>query len=200
MRSLFILFVCGLLSHTVIAQEGWSSKYINLGFNSTKLKVEDFDESIKSKFGINLTSGRTFFFNKEPIADMLRFGLDWSWVDAHYSKFTDEDFDEEFSMQKLNLGMQAGPSVTVMPVDNLKIKAHLRYAPSYSLFYDADEELYTAFENYFIPGLTVSYGAVGLGLEYRGGSGKYDFSGEEEGGEKVKLKSSGMRFYVSFSF
>ena len=78
---------------------------------------------------------------------MLKFGLDWSWVDLNYSKYTISESEEpgsgsvgdimdetiDIGNHQLEYGMQVGPSITINPVHELKISLYFRLTPSYSM-------------------------------------------------------------------
>ena len=80
---------------------------------------------------------------------MLKFGLDWSWVDLNYSKYTISESEEpgsgsvgdimdetiDIGNHQLEYGMQVGPSITINPVHELKISLYFRLTPSYSMMY-----------------------------------------------------------------
>ena len=65
----------------------------------------------------------------------MKFGLDWSWVDLNYSKYTISESEEpgsgsvgdimdetiDIGNHQLEYGMQVGPSITINPVHELKI-------------------------------------------------------------------------------
>ncbi len=194
-----------------------SQKYLHLGYVSHTLE-DDYDlYSFKSKFGANLTSGRTFYLNQAPIANLLKFGIDWTYIDLNYVSFKEqileeyegEMYEEELNIHAAQAGMHIGPSVTIYPVDKLAAKAFFRYAPSYSAMYDDyNEEFSSGFGNYFVLGLSVNYGGLGLGIEQRWGSAKHssfstDLEDEEIGqvsGEKHKFHLKGPRIFIAFSF
>lgn len=110
---------------------------------------------------------------------MLKFGLDWSWMDINYAKSAIEMFDESSSedfssdVHQAEIGMQFGPSVTVNPVHHLKIGGYFRVTPSYSLLY-MDETVHHHYVTFCNAGCTLAWKVVSLGVEWRWGTAKYD--------------------------
>lgn len=167
------------------------SKYFNFYYGKQKLDVESnpavsFDSDIHAGFGV----GKTFYLHKKPLLGMIKFGLDWTYFQVDYSKYSYEDVymdygtspdgqfgeylaTEKIDMHKAEVGMQFGPSITVNPVSLLKVNAYFRYAPTFSVFYDGDEAL-TSYGSYFVGGLAVSYKVISLGIESRSGFSKFD--------------------------
>ena len=201
-----------------MALEKRSQKYFHLGFVKHKLETEDGLFSMDSKFGAHLTSGKTYYLHGTPILGLIKIGLDWTYFDLNYTQFESDPMlveDEEggweedkLTVYKAEAGMHFGPSITVFPVKNLKAKAFFRYAPAYSAMYDnQNEEFGSGFGSYFVSGVSVNYGGIGVGIEQRWGSAKHKVSGlewSEDGlaieSVKEKFKLKGPRFFVSFAF
>lgn len=216
MKRVLTLFILSLLvTLHVAAQESMTrKKYVNLSFSNLKMK-EDGYPSLKSNYGAAFTVGRTFFVHKNPIANMIRFGIDATWFDINYTNYDVEyryRYEQEYESEKssfhqVEIGMQVGPSITVNPVSKLNVHAYFRYAPSFSGLYNGDT-FGGGYASYFVGGGAVSYGVIGLGLESRFGNCKYKtFGGDEEeefdsenGSNASKRKFSGMRVYLSFRF
>ncbi|WP_104384532.1 hypothetical protein [Sphingobacterium sp. HMA12] len=220
-KVLLLLTSFSLAYFTVNAQSKPGKKYLNIGYVSQHLKATDDldgESKIKSKFGASLSSGRTFFLNKEPIAKVLYFGIDWTYLDLNYAQFKQSEtysYDDgnggmitetdDYVTHKGEIGMQVGPSVHVGLTDGFTLSGHVRFAPSYSLLY-ADEDFSGGFGNFFTTGLTVNYGAFGLGFETRWGSAKHSFNiaidelEEQEVTVKEKIKLSGSRVFLAFRF
>lgn len=222
MKKVILLATCFILTYcTVHAQSKPGKKYLNIGYVSQHLKVSDElggEAKIKSNFGASLSSGRTFFLNKEPIAKVLYFGIDWTYLDLNYAQYKEtetysyEDQNgieiietEDYNSHKGEIGMQVGPSVHVGLTDGFTLSGHMRYAPSYSMLY-IDEEFSGGFGNFFTAGLSANYGAFGLGFETRWGSSKHSFNvdieefEEQEVQVKEKIKLSGSRVFLAFRF
>lgn len=130
-----------------------------------------------------------------------------------FSEFNyEDDYDNDFGLWQMEASMHIGPSVTINPVSHLKVNAYFRYAPSFSAIYLDDNFNYN-YATFFVTGAAVSYKTISLGWERRWGSAKYksieldDLSHSEErdvanvlAHSDNKLKTSGMRVYLSFRF
>lgn len=187
--------------------------YLNVGFVTQRV-IEDLsfsdinDVMMVSNWGVSLTSGKTYYLHKKPIADMVKIGLDWSWLDLNVVRYTTNysliPHDNNFEEYQAEVGMQFGPSVTVNPVHHLKVSAYFRVTPSYSARYDTGRE--HGHGNYitmYNVGGAVAWKLLSLGVEYRGGKCAYkSFDGGyyEFGSKDDKLKTRGVRFYFGFRF
>ena len=208
-------------------------KYFNIGFVNQKFTTPSyygFDQKLKSNYGVSISRGRTYFLHKKPLARMIRFGIDATWIDINFTNYklqyeyggSDYSFGyggyeeetETTNFYQVEVAMQVGPSITVSPIKNLNVNAYFRYAPGFSGLYDSDS-FHGAFSSYFVGGGTVYYKMIGVGVEARFGSCKYKTAGfleelEEEFGYESgdeqksmgneKSKFSGMRVYVTFRF
>ncbi|MDE5731367.1 MAG: hypothetical protein K2H81_07620 [Alistipes sp.] len=199
------------------------SKYFNIGYVNQKVTDKTSGEKLKSDFGASLSWGKTFYLHKKPLFGMMKFGLDWSWLDINYAKSSLAYLEEETlatfksDVHQAEFGMQFGPSVTVNPVHHLKVGVYFRVTPSYSLLY-LDETVHHHYVTFCNAGCTVAWKVVSLGIEWRWGTAKYngitfnedydeDPSWEEgEIGDllldtpKRKFKTNSVRFYVGFRF
>lgn len=220
-KLLFILLAVLLTTQTMAQESSLRKKYVNLSFSNIKMTQDD-SPTLKSNYGAALTVGKTFFVHKKPIANMIRFGIDATWIDINYSNYKVEyrymehgRYDSEFSsFHQAEIGMQVGPSITVNPICKLNIHGYFRYTPTFSALYDGDT-FRGGYASYFVGGGAVSYGVIGLGIEARFGECKYKtFGGMGSGGESEynitsdsestiatsKSKFSGMRVYITFRF
>lgn len=187
--------------------------YLNVGF-VTQSVIEDYtfseinDVLMTSDWGVSLTSGKTYYLHKKPIADMVKIGLDWSWLDINCARYLSNlgyvPGHREYEVYQAEVGMQFGPSVTVNPVHHLKVSAYFRVTPSYSAIYNVDRERgYGSYVTMYNVGAAVAWKLLSLGVEYRGGKGAYkSFDGDYYfvGDKEDKLKTRGVRFYFGFRF
>ena len=197
--------------------EAWRPKYVNLSFVSQKLDFGE-GEKLKSRFGAAFTTGRSYYLHKKPVAGMIRFGIDATWIDLSYANYSrEETYDdgygteiEKLTAHQAEIGMQVGPSVTVRPLRKLQAHLYFRFAPSFAGLYDGDA-FRGNYASFFVTGLSVSYGVIGLGIEKRWGKCRYkefgggedeygDYGYAEEPYDTHKLKTSGLRAYVNFRF
>lgn len=183
---------------TDLNQKIWKNraKYFNIGFVKQSLTSKDDDVKYKSSMGVNMTWGKTYYLHKKPLWNMVKIGLDWSWVDFNYVKYSsveetyeddgfgdwmdygdyysgEEDFDLDFGCHQLEYGMQIGPSITVNPIKQLKVSTYFRFQPSMSIML-LDDEAYYGFVPFFNFGAAVAWNAISIGVEGRWGGTKYD--------------------------
>lgn len=187
-------------------------KYVNFSFVNTKIKQDELFE-LKSNYGASFSVGRTFFLHKQPVAGLFRFGIDATWLDLNYTSYKVEYpgymYNETYNYHQVEIGMQVGPSFTLNPVGKLSIQGHFRYAPSFSALY-MDETIFGNYATFFVAGGSVSYRAIGLGVEARWGNCKYkDFFGESddeyeyedtETTTNLKVVNRGFRAYLTLRF
>ena len=234
-KILLVLAMLGIGLGSVMAQEAdaikkkrdekmylkynkvWNDRkqYFNLSYaNQTISSVENSAE-YKSDWAVALTSGKTFYLHKRPLARMIKFGLDWTWFDlnaAQYSYVDTELFKnrERNNLYQAEIGMHVGPSFTINPVHHLKVSAYYRLAPSYSALFDADDEgFHHNFALFGNLGAAISWKVISLGVEMRSGKAKYDgiefgqFGPGKDGtstANSYKLKTESVRFYIGFRF
>lgn len=190
-------------------------KYFSLGYSNQTLSPE-YGNGFESKFGVSLVNGRNIFLHKKPIAKMLKFAIDLG-SDINYAQYKDlegdydlpesepgyeDEEDMDFGMHHIDIGLHVGPSISINPVDHLKLSVYFRFVPSYSMLI-LNSELYQSFTPLFTYGGEISYKVIGIGIEGRSGNAKYtDMLAQIEGAEsmKIKYKTSALRFYISFRF
>ena len=187
--------------------------YINLSFSSQELKMGELGNPL-SDYGAAFTVGRTYYIcKKSPILNMIRFGIDATWIDLNYSNYK---FENKYgydggnfewlteNIHQAEIGMQGGQSITITPVKRLSIHGYFRYAPSFSALFDGGD-FKGSYGSFFVTGANVSYSVIGVGIEKRWGQANYKSFIDIEGygsSEKVsdKLKTSGFRAYLTFRF
>lgn len=192
--------------------------YLNINYSSAKLSQPSTDK-LSNDFGVGFTIGHTYYLHKEPVADVFWFGLDATWFDLNYNKFSydryrpsGEKISSKGNIHEGEVGLHIGPSATIIPADKLRIKAYFRFAPSCAFLYDTkgeDDKPSFSYASMFVGGLSVNYGFIGAGFEARFGSAKLNeyqfirnesYTGKKEEQEKVSTDINGMRVYLSFSF
>lgn len=231
-KKFFLLVVCAILAVGQMNAQWGRKSYLNVAWVDQTLTNKDNGLRWKSDFGVSIVKGTTYYLHSKPLFGMLKFGIDWTQADLNYAKLV-EDFESPVSnesnivsevMDKIDLGkhqleysMHVGPSITVNPVDHLKINGYFRYAPSFSgIIYDnewGDAQFSGAFANFFVTGGAVSYKLISVGAEYRWGTGKYkSFSFNSDNvvddtdvsdvvtTSKSKFRTSSTRLYVSLRF
>lgn len=120
-------------------------------------------------------------------------------IQEGYDDYDDEGAGSAEKMYQAEIGMQIGPSVTINPIDHLKVNGYFRVTPSYSMLYCGDE-FNGSYGTFFSAGGAVSYKVISLGIEGRWGNTKYASLMGDEDGESLKCKTGSTRFYISFRF
>jgi hypothetical protein len=156
----------------------WSRKgYFNISYNSTTLTP---DQSIptgvgssvvpefKSDWGVSLQLGRSYALHKTPIANMLQFNIDFSYIDFNVNHFkhegdgknlydsrevlpgTTDKFFTPWNLEKydFNYGMSVGPSISIAPftstsvsgLHHVKLNAFFHIGYHVSLLYIQNDE------------------------------------------------------------
>lgn len=148
------------------------AKYFNISYVKQSLSAQDADYKYNSSLGVAITNGRTYYLHKKPILGMIKFGIDWSFYDVNFAMYENEINDgydvEKEKMYQAEVGMQIGPSVTVNPIDHLKVNGYFRVTPSYSMMYSGDE-FSGSYGTFFSAGGAISYKVISLGIEGRWG-------------------------------
>ena len=161
---------------------------------------------LESNYGVSFSVGRTFYLHNRPIGGILRFGLDATWFDINYTNYKIKHITylgtDNYQYHQGEASVHIGPSMTINPVGKLNLHGYFKYAPSFSMLY-AQGALYGNYATFFVGGVSISYGTIGLGIESRFGNSKYkEFSSDEEGGITIgdKTKYNGFRVYLMFNF
>ena len=186
-------------------------KYKQLSFGQNTFKHDGW--KMKSDIEFNYTAGRTFYLHEEEIAGMMRFGIDGSWTDFTYARYTRtlpvNDRKKDYKFNQFDYALNVGPSAHINPIDDLNVHVYVRYAPAYSLL-SGDKQLYGNYATYFLTGLSVSYNFISLGFEGRFGNCYYNNLASAKRIKQLKahpdnvlserVKHRGWRLYVSLMF
>lgn len=207
-------------------------KYFMIGYAGQNLETETdgIKNKYKSQVAINLNWGRTYYMHKDAIADILKIGLDWSWINLSFAKYKsgdgihintdysdyknngyqDNDNEIELGIYQMEAGMSIGPSFNIAPfyhigkgLQHLKSHVYFHYTPSYSMFlesYEGENEFSSGFANFFNIGIDVAYKAISVGYEYRWGNAKYEISDFNENNEKSSSKTKTKMNTKTWSF
>lgn len=80
-------------------KELWDrTSWMNISYSPQKIKSDLYRSDMKADWAFGLTFGKTYYLHKAPLADMVRFALNWSYLDlnaAQYSTPYSERIDEE---------------------------------------------------------------------------------------------------------
>lgn len=168
------------------------AKYFNIGYitNQTLTDKVDAEAEWKSDFGVSLTFGKTYYLHKKPLLNMIKFGIDATWFELSYAKYSELDvfaeggsytrayndyssgyedyYEEDFDLgiHQIDASMHVGPSVTVNPVGDLKVAAYFHYVPTYSMVV-IDDSFGHGYVSNFAFGASVAYKAISVGIEHR---------------------------------
>ena len=149
-------------------REVWSRKgYFNIGYNTTTLTPDEniytgvgtsLVPEFKSSWGVSIQSGRSYALHNTPIANILQFNIDFSYIDLNVNHFKQEgdgknlydssqllDSDGKFytpwNLEKydFNIGMAVGPSVSVAPFTATSVAAlhHVKFNAFFHVGYHA---------------------------------------------------------------
>lgn len=209
-------------------------KYFNIGYAIQTLShMEVANTKWNSAFAFYYSMGRTFYLHKKPLFNMMKFGIDLGLPDLTYAKYTDSKDKQEdtesgnlsdlfagseneldLGMQQVDIGIHVGPSITLNPVDRLKICAYFHVIPSASIIM-LNNDINCKFVPFLSCGGSISYKVISVGVEVRWGHANYkSFSVKENQEEEVsmsdlsslfetghnKLKTKTIRMYIGFRF
>lgn len=189
--------------------------YVNLAYANQSVSDVNSGASYDADWAAAISWGKTFYLHKKPLARMMKFGLDWSWLDinaAQYSYVDSELFKERerYDLFQAEIDMQVGPSFTINPVHQLKLSVYYRLTPSYAAMYDMEGEAFHGnFGLFTNMGAAISWKFISLGIEKRSGKVKYnglefgEFGADNvsiDGSSNPKLKTETVRFYLGFRF
>ena len=215
MKKGIILLLVSLFAVSAVYADGADvlrRKYSQVSIGRNTIQNDQWGK-LKSNIALNYTNGRTFYLHEEEIIDMIRFGIDGTWTDLSYARYTrtlplDGKF-KEYKFNQLDYALNVGPSVHINPIDDVYVHAYFRYAPAYSLLF-GDKQVYGNYATYFVTGLSVSYNFIALGFEGRFGNCNYNNYISAKRLDKLmphpsnilteRVKHRGWRFYVSFMF
>lgn len=219
----FLLLVCTLMAGTAAAQNEdarkapvkrkeiarFRPKFHNFSSVYQLLKPDagvTFIAPTRRSTGGAYTTGRSFIVHPGAIGGILRFGVDAVWTDVNYSFHSPVDKSLEQKIHQLEVGVGVGPAIHVNPVSKLGIHTYFRYNPSCSGMFQKinNDETRGAigYGSFFTTGGAVSWGIISIGAEARWGSGNYKILKDKDDAapSKAKIKTSGMRAYVSLRF
>ena len=214
MKKSLLLLLTALLTVSALSAQGADvlrRKYSQVSYG--KNNFIHGDRKMKSDFAVNFTSGRTFYLHEDEIAGLIRFGIDGTWTDFTYAKYTRplavDGKNNDYKFHQVDYALNVGPSVHINPIDDVFVHTYFRYAPAYSLFM-GDKQIYGNYATYFVTGLSVSYNFIALGFEGRFGNCDYNniasakrieqFKPNEENVIDERVKHRGWRVYLSFMF
>ncbi len=201
-------------------------RYIHLGYAFDQ-QIEFANPTFsplggKAEWAASFEAGTTYFVHRIPLAEMLRIGIDFSYLDAQYAQYNstvgvmgpnNQLILTEETGRFASLGMQVGPSFTVSPARRIHLKAYLHYSPTLTLLSADDfKSALGGYMGYITGGANVSWRMLTIGWEARTGRAKLGAQDLSEGklsdwidnglfsGEKYRVKAPSMRLYFGFRF
>lgn len=221
-----------------IDESFWAKrKTLRLGYETYTFQNASGME-LPVKFGAGISNINNVWLHKKPVAGMMKFAFDHG-ISANYGMFdtaiddkdytgpsgyignapaTDDgnDLDMPFDLSKigmhhLSVGYALGVSLTVNPVAKLRLNGYFHFVPSCAAVLSGST-LSIGFMPYCRYGAEVSYGRVGVGIEW--GSGMSNMSdmmsklmamGDEEAQAvastpKTRYYSNYMNIYLALKF
>lgn len=222
----------GLKNTTLVEDRGYwkKKKYNRISYNQTLFSPLFIDEPYPVKMSIGLDSGRNIYLHKKPLAGIIKFGIDVG-MDINYTmldlKIDTSDYEgpsgylgsspaeeaEDMLMipgsHYASVGLAVGPSVTVNPVDKLRLCGYFHVVPSATCFLHG-MGAFVGYSTAMKYGLEVSYGPIGVGVEHNSGLEKYMNvlqyyvmkvdGGDVSGIGRPKYFSESLQVYLSFRF
>ena len=222
---LLAFFIMGICSAQETDDEVWTKrkKYFNLSYSNINLNIADIYDA-KSKFAFGINTGKVFYLHKKPLLNIMKFGIDATFLNLTYAQFADEEIlpnrnvfyqnymdaaDSYYEEGDINLGnhlidasLRVGPSLTINPIDKLKVHLYFHYVPTYSMLL-LDSNFSHTYESCFDYGASISYKVIGLGIEYRWGHAKHnnatllEFS---DYNDRTQINTGALSFYLSFRY
>lgn len=218
----------------IVSDNGYwkRNKYSRISLNKTHFSPLFVDHDFPLTFSAGWDRGRNIYLHKQPIAGILKFGVDIGAdltymgldMDRDYSDYegpygytgtepleSEDDMDMflQLNGHHITLGVAVGPSVTVNPIDKLRLCGYFHVVPSASFFVQGIS-MNVGFTPFLKYGLEVSYGFIGLGIEHNSGMGTYldmvrylSVKGNEGDVSSIfrpRFFAESLQFYISLRF
>lgn len=179
--------------------DDFRKKHRMFSFSMTEMSYAGSEHALRSNYGAAFTTTRTYFLHRKPIGGFLKIGIDATWFDLCYNNYKilykEYGHTSTEHIHQAEIGMQAGLSLTFNPVGKMNITLYGRYAPTFSAYYHGG--ISGGYAGYYIGGGSLSYGVIGLGVEYRTGECNYRHFSEDS---STPASLTGLRTYISLNF
>lgn len=205
MKKILLLSTLFFMCFAIFAQDEHAPLdrgfYVNLGVSvpsSSYLTPKsslllDGDFSYEFKPGLHFEIGNKFYFGA-PIADVLRIGLDVSWIGIQSN--SSSIFDTKFQVVNIQ-PIKLGPLVSYALNDNMAIDVKYSLVPTIGIAFDEDdaETLAGALSEL---ALAYRFKILSVGLAYQFGTVKFteDLAEGEDLGLDYSLKMNAFRVLV----
>lgn len=193
--------------------------FTNIGLSGQTLSVVtpvvgrlELELNSVADWGVSVSRSRTFAVHRNPLARMIYLGIDATWVDINYAQYGDDIDVLGINVSKLTGGTKLhhldvsllgfGPSVHVFPVGKLGLHAYVKYLPTVSTIFTAEDDFQGSigYASIFTLGTAVSWGVISAGFEGRFGGGRYNRNIGDYAPVKGNLSTAGARLYVSLRY
>lgn len=89
---LLVFFMTSICSAQETDNEVWTKrkKYFNIAYTNLNLGIADTHDA-KSKFALGMNMGRVFYLHKKPLLNLMKFGIDASFIGINYANSNNED-------------------------------------------------------------------------------------------------------------
>lgn len=215
---LSIVFVCSLQAFAKVPRNA----YVTVGYVMSEVKKQGEYSGLNSRYGMSISVGYTFLLNKKPLWNNVYVGVDWTFLHGDFrqyrfkmadyipksrlGEYNQKDINENNEIDHTTIGMQIGPSLTMMAAKDLQLSAYFRYAPSldfietsvdpYNPPTDArlgsyQESVDYSYAGYYTVGVSASYKIFMAGVEYTTGSMQHRVH-TSNGMQEVKFDNKGV--------
>jgi hypothetical protein len=176
----------------------WQSLHTNFGYPEV-----DNLKMMMSDWGLSFSTGQSFVLNPEPLAGVLRVGIDATWLDFNIARLSPNPIlginvipmewgganggsreRREFRFYQPELSVGVGLSFHLTPIGKLGLHTYVRYNPTASILSDFDTGTMGGYSSVIVFGGAISWDNISLGVEGRWGFGSYSYWG---GGEDKAL-------------
>lgn len=163
--------------------------YLSVGYVNSQLGKKG-EDPLKSRYGMAISAGYTYYFNKKPYFEHFYVGLDWTFLHGSFRQYRiqiqdhvptsrlpefkyQQDLPKKNEVDHTSIGMQFGPSVTYMPMHDLQVNAYFRYSPTLDFIesamdpYDPPTQLPLQYYQESVDYSYVGYYSVGLSVSYK---------------------------------
>lgn len=84
MKKILVILMLSILTVPAFAQDAFKrTKFFNIGYVNSTLTPEK-EKGMKGNYGFSMSLGNRYWLNKQPIAGILKIGIDAIWFDANY--------------------------------------------------------------------------------------------------------------------
>ncbi len=202
----------GINRATMTQQEVMEATKSNIGFSLSIGRTYYLHKPIANnmlRFGIDATWFDATYRN------YTMWGYDWDAWDDWNGRYSDMPSLEKFKLHEASIGMQVGPSLTINPYKKLMAEVYFRYCPSLVIQGGNGEDLDVSYGygSHFVSGCQISWHCIGLGIEAKFGRAKMnsifgddddywddDWADDASSSKKVKTKTKGFRFFLTFRY